>query len=119
MSEFGCLARIIKAEVMHVGLLEVAWQRSDTKRKGVPPPINCAQCGESAFNHIAGHRAQNLDGAKHGIRAVRIPMPKGLSLREAHAKDSLVAPMSPGVGITDAIAGLDNGNRLGGRIQVA
>jgi hypothetical protein len=42
-----------------------------------------------------------------------------LPLREAHAEDSLVAPMSPDVGITDGVARLDNGNRLGGRIQVA
>jgi hypothetical protein len=46
-------------------------------------------------------------------------MPKGLSLGEAHAKDSLVTPMSPSAGITDNIAGVNNGNRLGGRIQVA
>jgi hypothetical protein len=54
----------VSSKRKYIRLFKVVGQCTNTKREGVPSPINCAQCDESAFNHVAGHCSQNRDGAR-------------------------------------------------------
>jgi hypothetical protein len=82
-------------------------------------PADRAQRGDAALDHVARLGAGHLHRPGHGVRAVGVAVAQRLAVGERHAVDGFVAPVRPGVGIADGVAGRDRGNGLGCRVQKA